>query len=578
MVNQLLRDSFVGRVLYHASGHRIFTYREEQPGYVIPERYLACYAATYAEAPAAGAPATTAPSVCPSDRGSDVALNEPVVDPGDAEKNFETSPVDTNVASKEFKSTGALIYVDWDGEDDPENPYNWPLWQKLVFVFEISFLTLAVYMGSAIYTPGIEGLMEDLGASRTGAIAGLSMFVFGYGIGPMILSPMSEHPVLGRTYIYIITLFIFVILQIPTALATNLPGFLILRFLAGFAASPALATGAASLGDVIPPANTPIGLGIWGVAALCGPFLGPLVGAALVTAASWRWVFWFLFLLGAGVLAVLSFFLPEASQATLLHRKAKRLRALTGNPNIVAKEAYKESLKPMRDVVIETLWRPIEVSFFEPMILFVNIHMALLYAILYLWFESFPIVFEQIHGFTLVEEGAAFLGIMVGSWVGFVFYLWYIYRRFTIPMLKGEKIEPEVFMPPNLAASIALPVGLFIFAWTSTESIHWIVPIIGTFVFGPGSHMLFQTHLSYLGYAFPKYMASVFAGNDLFRSCSGAAFPLFANALYNNTGTDKFPVGWGVSIMAFIATAMIGLPIVFMWKGKYLREISKRGE
>lgn len=571
MVNQLFRDSFVGRVIYHASGHKIFTHPEEQPGYVVPDRYLVGSSAT------STANCTQAPSVLSSRRNSDHSPKEPI-DPVDLEKNLETVPVDTNVAVKECNSADGLIYVDWDGEDDPENPYNWPLWQKLVFASEIGFLTLAVYMGSAIYTPGIEGLMEDLGAGHTGAIAGLSMFVFGYGIGPMVLSPMSEHPVLGRTYIYIITLFLFVIFQIPTALATNLPGFLILRFLAGFAASPALATGGASLGDVIPAAHMPIGLGIWGLGAICGPFLGPLIGAALVSASSWRWVFWFLFILSAFALAVLALFLPETSQATLLHRKAKRLRALTGNPNIVAKEAYEESLKPMRNVIVETLWRPIEVSLFEPMILFVNIHIALLYAILYLWFESFPIVFEQIYGFTLVEEGAAFLGMMFGAWLGLAIYLWYIRRRFTVPMLNGETVEPEVFLPPNFAASVALPVGLFIFAWTSTASVHWIVPIIGTFIFGPGCFMLFQTHLNYLGFAFPKHMASVFAGNDLFRSCIGAAFPLFANALYEHTGTEKFPVGWGVSIMAFISAAMIMIPVVFLWKGKHLREISKRGE
>lgn len=575
MVNQLFRDSFVGRVIYHASGHKVFTHPEEQPGYVIPDRYLAGSGSS-ATSKELG---TRASSVRSSRRGSDQASKDPL-DPVDLEKTLETAPVDTNVAVKEHKHNSAegLIYVDWDGEDDPENPYNWPLWQKVVFASEIGFLTSAVYMGSAIYTPGIDGLMEDLGAGYTGAIAGLSMFVFGYGIGPMILSPMSEHPVLGRTYIYIVALFLFVIFQIPTALATNLPGFLILRFLAGFAASPALATGGASLGDVISIPHMPSGLGIWGLGAICGPFLGPLIGAALVNAASWRWVFWFLFILGAFALAVLALFLPETSQATLLHRKAKRLRALTGNPNIVAKEAYEASLKPLREIVIETLWRPIEISLFEPMVLFVNIHIALLYAIMYLWFESFPIVFEQIHGFTLVEEGAAFLGMMFGAWLGLAIYLWYIRSRFTVPILNGTMVEPEVFLPPNLVASIALPIGLFIFAWTSTANVHWIVPIVGTFIFGPSCLMLFQTHLNYLGFAFPEHMASVYAGNDLFRSCVGASFPLFANALYKHTATEKFPVGWGVSIMAFIATAMIGIPIVFLWKGKYLRVSSKRGQ
>jgi DHA1 family multidrug resistance protein-like MFS transporter len=55
------------------------------------------------------------------------------------------------------------------------------------------------------------------------------MFVLGYGIGPMILSPLSEIPQFGRTNVYILTLTIFVLLQIPTALSHSLGGLLVLR-------------------------------------------------------------------------------------------------------------------------------------------------------------------------------------------------------------------------------------------------------------------------------------------------------------------------------------------------------------
>ena len=32
--------------------------------------------------------------------------------------------------------------VDWDGEDDPENPLNWPASKKLPLMFVISFITM----------------------------------------------------------------------------------------------------------------------------------------------------------------------------------------------------------------------------------------------------------------------------------------------------------------------------------------------------------------------------------------------------------------------------------------------------
>ena len=71
------------------------------------------------------------------------------------------------------------------------------------------------------------------------------------GIGPLIFSPLSEIPAIGRNPPYLISFGIFVILCVPTALANNFGGLLVLRFLQGFFGSPVLATGGASLGDMV---------------------------------------------------------------------------------------------------------------------------------------------------------------------------------------------------------------------------------------------------------------------------------------------------------------------------------------
>ena len=34
--------------------------------------------------------------------------------------------------------------VDWEGEDDPNNPKNWPAWYKGVVIFAVSFSTVTV--------------------------------------------------------------------------------------------------------------------------------------------------------------------------------------------------------------------------------------------------------------------------------------------------------------------------------------------------------------------------------------------------------------------------------------------------
>lgn len=89
------------------------------------------------------------------------------------------------------------------------------------------------------------------------------------------------------------------------------------------------------------------------------------------------------------------------------------------------------------------------------------------------------------------------------------------------------------------------------------DSVHWIVPIIGTSFFAPGFYLTFQSVLNYLGEAYPRHVASVFAANTFFRSSFGGALPLAAPRMLRSLG-----IGWSSSILGFIAVALIALPLI----------------
>jgi DHA1 family multidrug resistance protein-like MFS transporter len=87
-----------------------------------------------------------------------------------------------------------------------QNPRNWSRAKKIFVTFEICFLTFSVYIGSAIYTPGLLDVVQVFGVSQVAATLGLCLYVAGYGLGPLIWSPMSEIPQIGRLWVYIGTL------------------------------------------------------------------------------------------------------------------------------------------------------------------------------------------------------------------------------------------------------------------------------------------------------------------------------------------------------------------------------------
>lgn len=190
--------------------------------------------------------------------------------------------------------------VSWYSESDPENPQNWSLFKKCFVTFEICLLTTSVYIGSSIYSAGTKSVMETFGVSQVAATLGLCLFVAGYGLGPMLWSPMSEIPQIGRNPVYLGTLIVFVGLQPAVARAENFGMLLAFRFITGFFGSPVLATGGASLADIWRPAKRAYPMSIWGVAAVCGPTLGPLVGGFAVQlapvrggfTAPWTWPIW----------------------------------------------------------------------------------------------------------------------------------------------------------------------------------------------------------------------------------------------------------------------------------------------
>lgn len=553
-----VRNSVFGQIVYHASNHALFQHPEEQPDFVLPAKYD-----SHSDTSSAANKSLT--NVISTERDGTRSKR--------SSASFDAIPQLEKGSEKETESTGDYIIVSWYGPDDQENPQNWSVVKKSWIMVSIAILTASLYMASSIFTPAVEEMMVDLNTTRVKATLPLTAFVLGYGIGPMLLSPLSEHAPLGRTSIYIVTMFLFIIMQIPTALADTIEKVIGLRLIAGILASPSLSTGGATIGDAFHPSKLYIGLLLWGLATMCGPTLGPLIGGVLAQLTNWRWTFWFISILSGAALAVLFIFLPETSAATLLHRRAKRLRKLTGNDRIRSPFEVSQKLHPVsvKELAIETLWRPIFIAFFEPMVFFLNLYCAFIYIISNTWFEAFPIVFTELYHFNLIETGITYLSTITGIAIGGIIYLYVVNR-----IMKAE--EPpaiEKFLIPSMIGSFFLPVGLFIFAWGASVHTHWMAPVIGSLLFNVGGIIIYQSIFAYLGRGFYRYLASVFAGNCLMRAWAAAVFPVFATPMYHNLGSVEFPVGAGGSILGGISVLMIAIPFTFYKYGVAFRGRSK---
>lgn len=466
--------------------------------------------------------------------------------------------------------TGEII-VGWYGDSDPDNPHNWAFSYKVWVNFLLFTMTMAVYMGSSIVSPAIPDMMTYFGIPEAVGVLSMSLFVWGYGIGPCILSPITEISWVGRNGPYIVGLGLFTILQVPNALVDNVAGYMIIRFLAGFAGSPVLATGGASVGDIWSfDGGFPNGLAFWGFGACGGPTLGPLISGYAVQNLGWRWSIWPLLCLNGLVWILLFFTFPETSGETILTRRAHQLRKRTGNQMYRSRGEIKDRQFSLPALLYETLCRPVELTVMEPVLLCTNIYIAYLYGILYCFFEAFPLALQGNHGFSTGALGIAYVSGYIGVGITFLFFC--IYNiKIVIPRFKHGKWRPEYRMEPAFIGGLFFPASLFWFGWTTFSSVHWISPVVAFGVFLASAFLLFQGFLAYVGENFPRYLASAYASNGLFRAAVGGAFPLFATPMFK-----RLTLQGGCSLLGGLAVLLIPVTVAFYIYGPKLRAASRR--
>ncbi|KAF8855471.1 MFS general substrate transporter [Acephala macrosclerotiorum] len=468
------------------------------------------------------------------------------------------------------RTTTGTILVDWYETNDQSNPMNWSAKKKAFVAFQIDLYTFAVYMASSIYTSSEPGVMAHFGVGNTKAALGLGMYVLGYGLGPLLWSPMSEIPIFGRNVPYVGTFIIYVILCVPTALVDNVGGLLVLRFLTGFFGSPCLANGGASMQDLFHPFYIPYAIAVWAAAAFCGPALGPLLSGFSVAAKGWRWSLWEILWLSGPVFILWFFFLPETSADTILLYRAHRLRKMTKNSNLQSNSEIKRRHLTARQIFVDAIIKPFEIMFKDPAVLFTNVYTALVYGIYYSFFEAFALVYGPIYGFNLGMTGAAFLTVLVGALVtgtGFVCLLHFV----VIPQMKikGPGKQEDVLMP-SLIMTFGPPIGLFLFGWTARSSVNYMASIVGIGIYAGSVFIVTLGIFTYIPMSYPPYAASLFASNDVCRSLMAFGAVLYGRPLYMNLG-----IGPASSLLAGLSfLGVIGIWLLFFF-GENLRKRSK---
>ncbi|KAM5356710.1 hypothetical protein ACJ41O_003356 [Fusarium nematophilum] len=492
-------------------------------------------------------------------RGEDAAPNQT---PGESSGHDEKGSSNIGGSEENASPTDDPDIVWWDSDTDPENPYHWPRWRKLSNCGLISALTLIEPLASSIFAPGIPQLMRDFESTNTELAAFvMSVYVLGFAFGPMALAPLSE--MWGRVPVYHVCNVLFLAFTIACAVAPSLDSLIVFRFLAGtFGAAP-MTNGGGSIADMFPAEERAGVMAVFSIGPLIGPIIGPVVGGFLTDAKGWRWDFWVIAMV-SGVISIGMLLLMKESYApVILERKTQRLRKETRSERLRSKlDPGLTNMENFKRCIV----RPAKLLVFSPICSIFAAYLALVYGYLYLLFSSVPYVFEDSYGFGTKTVGLVYLGLGIGSFVGMG---WFAFdsNKAVKKQMEGDGFKPEVRLKLLPTAAIIFPIGFFIYGWTADYKTHWIAPIVGLAIIGVGNLVCFMAICVYLVDSYEMYAASALAANTIMRSIAGAVLPLCGLRMYNALG-----LGWGNSMLGFIAVALIPIPFLILRYGERLRK------
>lgn len=454
--------------------------------------------------------------------------------------------------------------VDFDGEDDEEDPHNWPNKIRYLQVLLIFIIGLVCPMSSSMHAPAIEDIKASFDTSKQVVIAAQAGFVCMLGIGPLFFAPMSET--FGRRPIFLGNLAMFTLMQIPSALAPNIESFIVFRTLSGFFGSVGVANGGGTVSDLFRAHERATVLGCYLLAPLLGPTLGPFVGGLISAHTNWRWLFWFQLILSAVVWVICYFLLYETCGPIVLQFKKQKLEE--------ENEGKKYKIKGQSDTSIGqkisgNATRACKILFRQPIVLVMSTYQALIFSTMYSLYTNYSSIWSNPpYDFNKIQVSISYLAPAVGFCLTAAIVVPFIDRIYNrLSQQNDGEGKPEYRLPLANIGALCLPISLLWFGWTVEYEYNWPVPLSAMLFFGASQVSIFNTVQNYYIDAFENMAASALAAGAFLRSVVGGIVPLFVPMLF-----DKVGYGWGMSVFGIMAVLLMPAPALFYWYGQKIRE------
>jgi hypothetical protein len=272
----------------------------------------------------------------------------------------------------------------------------------------------------------------------------------------------------------------------------------------------------------------------------------------------------------AGATLFMIIFLPETFGPVLLARRARKMRNEDPSSRVLApRDLEKTDLNLLLTAVIT---RPLHMLVSELIVGATSAYLALLFAIFYLSFQAFPIIFQQLYGLSPGTTGLCYLPIGAGAVLSLPVF-WYWDGAIAKARERGAlwvKREEYRRVPLACVGGPLFAISLFWLGFSAKDSVHFIVPMLAGVPFGMGYMLIFMALLNYLTDAYEVFAASANAAALCCRSVLGVVLPLATTSMF-----DKLGISGACALIGGLSAGMCIIPFIFIWKGPSIRSRSR---
>jgi Bcr/CflA subfamily drug resistance transporter len=186
-----------------------------------------------------------------------------------------------------------------------------------IFPFLLVFFEMVTYLSSDMYLPALPTVMRSWSLTHAQAQLTLTSWFLGSISVQLILGPIADR--YGRKIVLCLGGIVFTITSLICTITNDFHVFLIARFIQGMGICFMAVPGYATIHELFSHTKAIKILALMSSIAVLAPALGPLAGSAILTFASWQWIFGFITFCSGLSVILLIIYMPESLPVTNRH-------------------------------------------------------------------------------------------------------------------------------------------------------------------------------------------------------------------------------------------------------------------